>query len=523
MRKAKSIKAFPKRGETSEEAIARVQKAHPGAKVVDPPLGKKPGNAIAMPRTQASRGSGSGLDRGGRFYPFEHLNLGGVYTIGEPNMYPLYDGRQMGTDAFVDRDFTVFPAVVIYPFGDPEWNFQTGTSPTTPEGILGTYVTNLFSDITRIVMAKRLQNISNITLSNPTPAPAFPISIVPTSLQAWLKLWSYCAITIRSMESMLVASDLNFAMSLISNALMQQLQTIEGLSRQLREFPVPRPLIDWVDRVSGVKAIDDDLPLMVYGGCSRFESVSSGPQATDLTNQASLTLILTDVANCLIKLGNASNTNLNIGTNLTTDFTNIVTMFALAYGSQAWPTKGVSNDIGEYWQGCGMAVVADATTTNPGYYEAPNAGVSGFTTVLVPRGCPDVSAKHLLSLMGVSRYGTDAAAFSTTGGPNMVGLLPSHITNHPATNTNFTVINAYTEAGVNAGVGIQNAGASLVNYKSVEDDLLLWASWAENEVINDYANDRRIFNGLDRVKMRTVDLIDATLAALQEIFLESIL
>lgn len=479
-------------------------------------------------REKAARGGGSprsrtsspsNIDRGGKRQAFNHLEIAGTYTIPSVVKRDLYTGRADTTDFLMERDFTSRPAVYIYPYWGATWSFQSGTTTLDAQAnVLGTYVTNMFNDILRTLQGQRLVNISNVALANPTPAPVYALPYVPSSMQALLLTFCSAAVMVRTLESLLVAGDFNFAMSRISDAVMQNLQQLEAVSRKLRGFRIPPLLIELIDRVSGVKIIDAYSPAMVYGGLT----LSTGLQS-DLTVPANVLTMITTADTFLTQCVNPG-FNGGAGANLAGDFQLIWSLFADAYGfSGTWPAKGVSKDIGEYYQGYTSAIQWGDTTLAK-WFGVPNTAAVDVVPTLIPKTCSPETAKFLLSLMGYQKYTPELGGVVGIAVPaNFVGLFSMNIGSTAVTGATSLVF--YSQNATYTNSPQQGGAARTINWQNSETSAFYFASPADQEVINAtmYTNDQRYNDDMDIIKSRRVDLIDATQKRLEEIFVLSVL
>jgi len=551
----KGMKVVPKKGETRPQARERLE-----AKYGDPPPGGKSGKGNQAARAAArfgkaevreeekgnisaarklgkaeareqAKAGGSGtptrssaananssIDRGGRRAPYEHLQLGSTYRIPEPVLRELYNGRRMGTDVYIERDFANRAGAYILPYGDVNWAFQSGDTPNVNLGSLGNWMGQMFTSILRTVQAQRLINISNVSLANPTPAPSYPVSYIPNSVQAWLRTYCIGAMLTRMFESCLVAGDLNYVMSLISDSVMQQLQLLEAVSRKLRGIRVPQPLMDLIDKASGVKMIDDYSTPIIYGSFIN-------PQ-TDFTVTANVNSLLLSADQFLSQTVNPGLGG-GPGANMANDFQIIQSMFALAYGAgPTWRDKGVDFNVGEYYQAYGAAAQWRDTTATAHWYVNPSIAISPFVPILIPKEASEEDAKHLMSLMGVGRYSTDAVPLLDTSTPNIAGIFPLAYTTHPVAAGFGFNFGRYTPAGTFSAINEVGTAVALTDWTTDELELMAWLAYARGQNITPgttYGSDRRVFSEFDIIKMRDVDLIDATQDALEDTFISTIL
>lgn len=469
-----------------------------------------------------SRPTSSSVDRGGKRQPFQHLQLGGTFVSPEVVKRPLYSGRIETTDFLFERDFTSRPAVYVYPLWDVNWTFQSGVTTVDAQATtLSTYVTNMFNDILRTLQAQRLVNVSNVALANLTPAPVFNVAYVPTSMQALLRLYCLGASTVRMLESLLIAGDFNFAMSRIADAVMNNLQQLEAVSRKLRGFRVPPLLIDLIDKAVGVKVLDNDSPAMVYGN----PLTSIGLQL-DLTVPANIAAIITLADNFLTQCVNPG-FNGGSGANLANDFQLIWSLFGNAYGmSGVWPTAIVSHDPGEYFQGFTSAIQWDHTGAPGHWFGVPNTSVVDMVPTLLPKGINDDLAKYYLSLLGYQKYTPEAPGVVTdVVAPNFVGLFAMNNGATPMVAASATSMVFYSQNATFTNSPQQGGAARQLNWQNSETSAWYWASPADDEVLTAamYTSDQRYTNQLDLIKTRRIDMIDATQARLESIFVTSVL
>jgi len=472
--------------------------------------------------TMSSPAGEKALDKGGRvkIYPGNKTARHAPFMQRLPVVVKQYDGRSIASDPFTDRDFINKPSVMLYPWKDINIAAQMGANSDTVGSTYSNYVQNvLFNDIVRALQSQRLINLSNISLQNPVAAPAFPTAFTVTSYQAWWNYYLKAALIIRALESCYVAGDINFTLSQIAAVVQANKTQLDAVAAQLKAFKVPQAIITWVDRLSGVKLTNDNEPAIIYG----TEQSAVGADTVDLTLSVSISSMINDAQLFVTRLVNPGFSS-GPGANYSTDFQTITSTHALAYGNQAdWPVKGVSHDASEYWQGYGAAAVYKDTVAVLNF-SWPNSAVLDMIPILVPEGMTEEDGMFMASMLGMVRYCSDPDGTTTATTPNLCGVYTQTGAQNAASDPMGGAI--YSQVGSIAHFVETGAAAATTVFTNIELEHNFWLPYARAEVTTaagGYNADRRALRDLAIVKSRRSDLWEASIIAIQQWFLGSLL
>lgn len=465
-----------------------------------------------------NRTSNGGLDRGGQTHRYPRADYATVSGgWGFPQEYQTADGRHLASDPLADRDFTNRPQVVDVPWQNINWIFQSGTTQTV-QSATNYMLNDCFGEIIMALQAKRLVNLSNITLANPVPAPVTGLAYPTSSFTLWLNTYCQAALIMRCAESVLAGVEFNYTTSLMAAALQQQLPLLDGLCNLVKVIRVPQPLIDLIDRLSGLKTLTPSDPVIMLGN-DTLSGVSR-----DMTQANNWQAALTDALTFATRLGQPG-FNGGVAANFATDYQLIKSNFAMAYGNKAvWPKKGVSSNPAEYWQAYGSVTSYIDTVANK-FYLWPQTASGLMVPILTPKKMDVADGKYMMSEIGFSRYCTDIpGTTSVATSPNSVGLYNVH--NAQAAGFTTMSFGVYNSTGGLANSTEQGAAAATTVFTNTELEAFAWLPYSRGELItfaSAYGSDRRQFKDLDIIKGRPADLDAATQQWCKDIFIMPIL
>jgi hypothetical protein len=423
-----------------------------------------------------------------------------------------YTGGTSETDIFFDRDFVTKPSVISVAYSAVQWGMNN-LNAVVPDPLvlpMRNLINNLYNDIASEYQSRNGRTIRDTLLDNTVVAGS------PLSQELWLNIYSSLFMLVRGLESMMAAGNINYTTSLMANVVMQFKPQLVGLKRRLEAVHVPADFVKLLDRLCGVKYIDDDIPVMVYF----YGAV--GPTVPDLSNTgdvANLILLGNALASALIVAGNAAQVN---------DFQRIANTFALAYNNQhlaAMGDKGVSQSLGEYdlfYNSMGSYLQTAPLEAWSSPVNNPASGQQVIPT-FIRKGATEDDSMLLQSLFPGFRYTTDAQPMlSATGVPSFTGLLAtSNLKGTPF--TGGTQYGYYNQQGTFLIINQSGAAPAATTYLNTELEVMQSLPYARIALPNNWFADRRQYREFDILKPTVRHLIDATLYETERIFIESVI
>jgi hypothetical protein len=500
--KTNAVKAIPKKGETAEEAIARVQKRHPGERVVDPPRER---SVSATNRTEIP---------------------GRIQEVANPRIptsvgYPVASGYTFNTDIIRDR-FMIGKLQGIVWANSGEWYNATGgvlqTAGVQDTGVnleLSYLLDHMYTFVAKEYMAvnKRVlrDTVLDFSITSATSVSTFAM---------WLYYYAEAYMHLRGLLGCLNAGNFNLLTSRVSAAVNEQQTHFESVYRRLLLHAAPTMLQTWLDRMCGPKTLGVDEPVI-------FTGFTFGDEPTmDLTNSTNIKILIDYAGSVLdildgITAGNDNGAN----GNHSPDFQRIANTFMLAYGPPHLPGKDISYSPMEVAMQIGQTFTAVDTTpaphqqfTWPNVHPALAAAEQGVVPMLVPKGLSDEDElTQLFSLIRVAPYSNDTSAFVTVASqPSHVGAICNIIAAKEGSQFGFWAQDTVFAQGI-AGVG----GVVELNFQNAETEMSVWAAEARHHGTG-YNTDARLFRDYDRVYTRTTWMQSNTAQALERMFIASV-
>jgi len=425
-----------------------------------------------------------------------------------PILYPMATGRVVGTEVLRDRVFTGKTSVFMpmftnmLPLNTGLNSFQSSSAlqDTTVNNLMGATMKQMFGMIVRELMSTTGRVLRDTQLLE---------SGLGESFGRWLAQYSVCFCQLRSLQSVVESGNVNLVLSLIGQTINTNLFRLEADLRRLFTFSVPPMLIEFLDRLCGVKGLDVNQPLIIAG--AQFNN----DPATDMTLNATIAAMLTAAETGLAFLVNGD------ASFPTTDAQAINNVFALAYGSPAMPQwKGPSFDEVEFAMQTSQLVTADNTVAVANF-SWPNINATGTTVnlvpILVPKGYSGPALNQLFSIWRPAVYSVDPVAGSASANvASQIGLFQNQsVSNHG------TIFGVYDQAGNFATGNNVAAAVRLLNFQNADTEIMYWGSEAADQV-TDYTSDKRVFRDYDRVYVHKDWLVEESQYILEKMFLDPV-
>lgn len=460
--------------------------------------------------TNRGGGSPSRNDTGRKsVYPVVDLETGGPaapYRVAKLAKFRGVSTREYTTEVYSDKDFNQRPGLITVPVNNYQWlNLQNAASANQENRGIGwlDWITDLYSAMVRGIQSKGI----NVPLFDTFLA-------TPSNMAAWLQSWSSVYACVYALESMLAAGNYDRATEAINNAIMQNLPTLQALSRRIRQFVVPQGLVDLTVAQHGVKLYSETMAPIWY------HSTGSG---------ATSPIDYTVAANIAILLTNAETTFAGMLASVATpDFARIPNTLAKAFPAPTFPVPKVSTDSIEYDQLFNMMMCYNDTTavTNVAMPNAnlPNAA-AGPAPALVPLyfreevGENDPNLRWAISLLKLQVYSVDPIAGQASGAlsESQIGLG----VNQSSNTVNFTQLGEYDQFGVFTNRQLLGAGATTLSALTMIGESAYWSALAASKPTSS-AVDHRIPRGYYSVYASTSWLWDETIRLAEDIFLAPI-
>lgn len=467
---------------------------------------------------QSSRGQGGYLNTGPKsprssgtaFDLVSDLGRVSVPAAPTPRTYTLASGRTASTDIYQDRVFSGRPSVWMVRNQFPTW--QVGTAvfmqsgvPNTDlpvSGTLGPVLNNTYGAIVRLYEAKTGRVIRDTTLDNSG-------STINVSIADWLNQYTLAFLILRGLQGALNAGDFNRVATAISNSVNQSLFRLEADLRTLATFSAPPKLIQYLDALCGVKALDADSPL-IYAG------MNTNIPVLDLTNNANVQTELATAENALANLQTGAATRAS-----TNDLQRISNLFALVYGEPSiGKSKPISYDAAEWtMQVFQEAIFRDTTAVK--LFAWPNVNATSTNAqvipIPVPKGYNGPALSQMMSLLRTYVASVDPVAgiTSTAQQANGLGLIGNSSLGAASMN------GVYSQNGTFTAIEEFHAGIFTYGAINAEADMSPFISIAGLEP-TDYNVDQRQWHDYDLVYLTKDMLIDETAWLIEDMFLDSL-
>jgi len=476
---------------------------------------RRPKSGPSRPSTNGKSGNG-GVS--GRLDNLTQIGRVEVPAAPPPDLFTMPTGRVVATDIIRDRIMTAGIQVFMIN-ATPDWgSLKTTTTVALQTGLTG----NQYGALNRVVGIGILNNLYNMIarqyqakLGRVIRDTVLDDGGTNDSIIDWLNNYCRSFLMLRALQGILEAGNFNYTLQLASSAVNQNLPRLVANLRRMMSFSVPPMLIEYLERLSGVKALDRNSPVYVAG-------LANGNQMTDITTSAGIVAYLTAVEGYL---GNLA-TGVTPATQFA-DFQRISNLFALAYGENKFAySKLISYDPGEYFMQCTQAItfLDTAATATTQLTTFPNLTVAQPATNMIPMLIPidiEGSEGQYLTLLRTPVCSNDpvTGANETAGQANQIGLL-----DNVDISAGLGTVYGYYEQNATLttpATGFSNAGTSVLNYATPELEMMVWGSEAAIRVAN-YLADTRSFQGLRKVYVPIDYMIDSTSYVIEKMFLEPI-
>jgi len=461
-------------------------------------------------RNKPSQGSGSSSGGKKSVYPISDLVTGGAapgFTIPSLARFVGSSGKEYTTEVYSDKNFGTRPGLVVVPINDYQWaGLQNANSANqdTRGASWANWMLDLYSAMVRGIQSKGI----NVPLYDTFLA-------TPANLSAWLTGWEAVYGCVYALESMLAAGNYNLTITNINNAILQNLPTLQALSRRIRQFVVPQGLIDLVAAQHGLKLIDKETAPIWY-----LSTGVGGTAPIDYQVAANIAGLLTSAETELSTI---------LASAATPDFARIPNTMAKAFAAPNFPTAIVSSDPIEYDQLFNMmACFNDSTSVKN--YSFPNtkmpSTVGGAANNEIPiyfrqdAAESGFNTKWCLSLLKAQVFSIDQLAGQASGAlPNsQVGLN----INESSPTVNFLQVGDHNQFGVFTNVQLLHAGSFTIGALDFLGDQSYWAPLASIEATSAVLDNRMPRGGYRCVYVSTNWLWDESIRLAEDIFLNPI-
>jgi len=376
----------------------------------------------------------------------------------------------------------------------PQYLNTGGVSDAVVDAQFGGLVKSTYSMIVRAIMVDGGMAMKDTVLTNG--------GTLADSLAYAINQYCFSFLQLRGLQGCLGAGNVNYTMSLIANAVNQNIFALEGALRRLMTYAVPPKLVRYLDRMCGPIMWSEDDPIIIAG---------VGSATSDFTTSAAISSIITGAVQSLANLTTGN------GAGGQNDAQAIWNTFAIAYGSPDIPvSKEVQFDPMAYCMQlfqCG-SYRNDTTTLT---YTWPNVNGDTVIPLMIPRGASGECLEQAFTLLRPSVYSPDAVAgFNTAAAlPCQVGLVSNVPANGVGTSGGY-----YPQSGAVAQVVNHQAGTKVFPFTDSSLELVPWIPLSGLTTTTNYQADARIFQSIDRVYVTRDMMIEETNFAWEQMWLE---